>query len=126
MKHEGQQPRDIRERSFAFALRAVRLYQRLLTRKDRAGWILGRQFMEAATSVGANLEEAQAAESKNDFIHKNGIARKEARVSLYWLRLMSASALLPAAELAPLIREADEIVSVITAIILSAKGGARR
>ena len=126
MKPGQGRPQDIRERCFAFSLRAVRLYQHLQAGKDRAGWVLGEQFMRAATSVGANMEEAQAAESKSDFIHKCGIARKEARESLYWLRLLSGADLLPAVQLAPLIREADEIVSVVTAIILSAKGGGRR
>jgi four helix bundle protein len=73
-KDERQKPRDIRERSFTFALCAVRLYQKLVAGNDRAGWVLGKRFLEAASSVGANLEEAQAAESKNDFIHKNGSA----------------------------------------------------
>jgi four helix bundle protein len=126
MELERRKPRDIRERCFAFAVMAVKLYRKLLARTDRSGWAIGRQFLDAATSVGANEEEAQAAESKNDFIHKNKVALKEAREALYWLKLMSAAAILPAEELAPLIREADEIVSVITAIIVSAKGGVRR
>ncbi len=126
MNPERRKPRDIRERCFAFAVLAVKLYRKLLAGTDRAGWAIGRQCVDAATSVGANEEEAQAAESKNDFIHKNKVALKEARESIYWLRLMSAAAILPATELAPLIREADEIVSVITAIIVSAKGGTGR
>ncbi len=105
---------------------AVRLHQELQVGKDRAGWIIGGQFMRAATSVGANMEEAQASESRNDFIHKCGVSCKEARESLFWLKLMSRAGLLPPARLAPLIQEADEIVSVVTAIVLSAKGGRRR
>jgi four helix bundle protein len=57
--------------------------------------VIGRQYLRSATSIGANVEEAQAAESRPDFIHKMGIAQKEARESLYWLRLLRASGIVP-------------------------------
>jgi four helix bundle protein len=84
-------PRKIRERSFAYALRAIKLYQYLQKKKDGAGWELGKQYLRAACSVGANVEEAQAGESRADFVHKLGIAKKEMRESLYWLRLLGES-----------------------------------
>ncbi len=73
------QPREIRARSFAYALRAIKLYQFLQARKDGAGWILGKQYLRSASSIGADIAEAQAEESRLDFIHKLGIAQKEAR-----------------------------------------------
>ena len=77
------QASDIRARSFKFSFRAVKLSQFLQKQKDGAGWILGKEFLRAACSVGANIKEAQSAESRPDFIHKLGIAQKEARESLY-------------------------------------------
>src|SRR5208282_968896 len=82
---------DIRKRAYQYALRAIKLYQHLQKRGDGAGWILGKQYLRAATSIGANIEEAQASESRADFIHKMGIAQKEARESFYWLRLIADS-----------------------------------
>ncbi len=69
-----REPRDIRKRSYQYALRAIRLYQYLQKQRDSAGWIIGKQYLRAATSIGANLEEAQASESRADFAHKLGIA----------------------------------------------------
>lgn len=77
--------------------------------------------MRAACSIGANVEEAQFGESRADFVHKLGIAEKEARESLYWLRLTSSSGIIPAAKLAPLIKETEELIAILAAIILSTK-----
>lgn len=112
---------DIRNRSYKYALRAIALYQFLQRQRDGAGWIIGKQYLKAATSIGANIEEAQGSESRADFIHKIGIAQKEARESLFWLRLLADSRIVPLSRLGPLIRENDELVAVITAIILSTK-----
>lgn len=77
--------------------------------------------MRSACSIGANIEEAQASESRADFIHKLGIAQKEARESLFWLRLMSGSAIVGNAKLRPLLHETEELVSVLTSIVVKAK-----
>ena len=79
---EGERPAKIRERAFAFSLRAIKLYQHWQKQKDGVGWAIGKQFLRAACSVGANVEEAQSAESRADFSHKLGIAQKEARETL--------------------------------------------
>jgi four helix bundle protein len=121
VKVEAEKPWDIRERSFAYALRAIKLYQVVQARKDGAGWIIGKQFLRAATSIGANIEEAQSGESRADFIHKYGIAQKGAKESLYWLRLLARSGIVAEERLAPIVRETDELVAVITAIIVKAK-----
>jgi four helix bundle protein len=115
----GNSPPDIRDRSFQYGLRAIRLYQFLQKERDGAGWILGKQYLRAACSVGANVEEAQASESRADFVHKLGIAQKEARESLFWLR--SESEIVRNAKLRPLLRETEELVSVLTSIVVNAK-----
>jgi len=117
----GDHPREILARSCSYALRAIRLYQYLQRRKDGAGWVVGKQYLRAATSIGANLEEAQAGESRSDFIHKLGIAQKEARESRYWLHLLAESGIVGRQKLEPLRRETEELIGVITAIIVSTK-----
>src|SRR5208282_2545207 len=115
-------PPEIRQRKYGYSLRAIKLYQALQEGKDGAGWVLGKQYLRAATSVGANVEEAQSAESRPDFAHKYGIAQKEARESLYWLRLLAESGIISLPRLKPLMRETEELFAVITGIILSTKG----
>ena len=114
-------PRDIQTRAYKYALRAVRLFQYLRKHRDEAGRIIGKQYLRAATSIGANIEEAQASESRADFVHKIGIVQKEARESLFWLRLLADSAIVPVSRLNPLTRENQEIIAVITAIVVSTK-----
>jgi len=117
----GDHPREILARSFSYALRAIKLYQHLQRRKDGAGWVVGKQYLRAATSIGANIEEAQAGESRLDFIHKLGIAQKEARESRYWLHLIAESGIVGREKLEPLRRETEELIGIITAIIVSSK-----
>jgi four helix bundle protein len=114
-------PREILPRSFDYALRAIKLYQYLQRRKDGTGWILGKQYLRAATSIGANIEEAQSGESRSDFIHKLGIAQKEARESRYWLHLLAESEIVGREKLQPLRRETEELIGIITAIIVNTK-----
>jgi len=121
MKAEKEKRWDIRNRAFAYALRAIKLYQALQEQKNGAGWILGKQYLRSATSIGANIEEAQSGESRADFIHKYGIAQKEAKESLYWLRLLGESGILPTNRLASVTRETEELFAVITAIIVNTK-----
>jgi four helix bundle protein len=121
MNDNRQRCWDIRERSFKYALRAIKLYQCLQEGKDGAGWIIGKQYLKSATSIGANVEEAQSGESRADFIHKYSIAQKEARESLYWLHLLAESGIVPNNRLIALTRETEELVAIITAIIVTAK-----
>ena len=88
--------------------------------------MLGKQYLRAGTSIGANIEEAQSAESRSDFIHKYGIAQKEAKESLYWLRLLAESGIVARKRLVPLMRETEQLYAVVTAIIVSAKRRERR
>jgi four helix bundle protein len=111
---------DIQKRTFDFAIRIVKLCQHLDERPG-VGRTLGRQLLRAGTSIGANVEEAQAGQSRADFISKYAIALKEARETVFWLRLLAATEILPAAKLSDLQVEAEELTRIIGAIIVSAK-----
>ena len=120
-----EKPKDITQRTFQFALATVRLCQR--TEHDSGVWrVLGRQLLRSGTSVGANVEEAQAGQSKADFISKYAIALKEARETIYWLRLLKESGSVKDGSVELLIQEADELSRIIGSIIVSAKGGKSR
>jgi four helix bundle protein len=110
--------RDIRERAFEFACRIVRLHRATL--RDRTARRLADQILRAGTSIGANLEEAQGGHSKRDFIAKCRISLKEARETLFWLRLFSATDLIRPNRIDSLAREANEIVAILTTIVKNA------
>ena len=111
---------DIRKRTFDFAVRIVKLCQ-YLHEKPGVSRILCGQLLRAGTSIGVNVEEAQAGQSRPDFISKYAIALKEARETQYWLRLLIASEIIPEARLVELLKEADELTRIIGAIIVSTK-----
>jgi four helix bundle protein len=113
-------PWDIRDRTFEFALAIVRLCRALETRSPATG-ILSRQLLRSGTAIGANVEEAQAGQSRADFISKYAIALKEARETIYWLRLLAASEKAPGSKYGALANEAKEIAKVIGAIIVKTK-----
>ena len=113
-------PKDIRERTFEFALRIIKLCNEL-NKKPGVCRDISRQLLKAGTSVGANTEEAQAAQSKPDFISKNSIALKEARETHYWLRLLIAAKVMPEKRLGELRDEAEEIKLILGSIVVSAK-----
>lgn len=121
MNEAHQEREKIGARCLGYALRAIKLYQFLQTRKDGAAWVIGKQYLRSATSIGANVEEAQSAESRADFIHKYGIAQKETRESLYWLHLLAESELVSNKRLAPLMKETEERYAIITAILIKSK-----
>ena len=99
-----------------YALRAVKLYQHLQRKRDGAGWVLARQFLRFATSIGANLIEAQAGETRRDFVHKCSIAQKEARESKYWLTLLLRSGLASERQLSALLDETNQLIAIVTRI----------
>ena len=107
---------DLPDRTFALANRIVRLCL-VLESGGRVSSTLANQLLRAGTSVGANVEEGQASESKKDFVHKYSIACKEARETHYWLRLLAASELMPPSRLEPLKDEANELIAILTSII---------
>ncbi len=111
---------DIRQRAFNFALRIIKLCQQL-EKEPGVARTLSWQLLRSGTSIGANLEEAQAGQSKLDFISKNAIALKEARETIYWLRLLAASRIISEKRLLDLQTEAEELARIIGSIIVSAK-----
>jgi four helix bundle protein len=115
---QAQPPFEIRERTFLFAVRTVKLVKQFP--RSVEGTEVGRQLVRAATSVGANVEEAHGAESQRDFIHKMGIACKEVRESRYWLRIVKAS-ILDHDEVECLLQESDELVRILSTIITKAR-----
>ena len=117
---ERDVPYDIRERTFQFAVRVIQAVRRLPD--DAATRVVAYQLVKAATSVGANVEEADGAESKRDFVHKMSIARKEARESRYWIRIVRAS-ITDSDEWTALQQESEEIARIVSAIINSSQRG---
>ena len=114
---------DIRERAFNFAVRVVKLCH-FLQKDRRVANSLIDQLLRAGTSVGANLEEAKAGQSRSDFIHKNSISLKEAREANYWLRLILATASFDENArrgISELENEALEIAKIVGKIIVSSK-----
>lgn len=96
----------IKNKSFDFALDAIKLYQLLLSKNE---FVLSKQFLRAATSIGANVEEADAGQTRKDFIAKMCIASKEARECNYWLRLMNASNIIDF--------NFEELIKILTSIV---------
>lgn len=121
MKSAKKQPlQDIVERTFNFAVRVIHLCGKLDENRG-VGRVMMSQILRAGTSVPANVEEAQAAQSKADFISKMSIALKEARETHLRLRLLATSDVVSEKKLGPLIQEAEEIKRVIGAIVVSSK-----
>jgi four helix bundle protein len=110
-------PNPVREKSYDFALTIIGLYKRLQAKRE---FVISKQLLRSGTSVGANVEEATAAESRKDFIHKMSLASKEARESMYWLRLLSDSDLVPELDLSAELTDAHELVRLLTSIVKSA------
>ena len=107
---------DIRSRTFEFSVQIIELYKFLQNEKKE--YVLGKQLIRSGTSIGANVEEATAAQSKKDFIAKMSIALKEARETNYWLRLLKRTGYIQKNEL---IKESEEIMNILGAIIRTSR-----
>ena len=105
-------------KSYAFALEIVKLYKTLAEQKE---FVLSKQLLRSGTSIGANIHEGIASESKKDFIHKLGIALKEARETSYWLNLLKDSKYISEEQFLPLINSCNEIIKILNSIILTTK-----
>ena len=111
-----------REKSFAFAIEVIRLYKRLQAMKE---FVISKQLLRSGTSIGANVEEAMAASSRRDFLHKMTIASKEARETVYWLRLLDESDLAPDIDVCTELEDAHELVRLLTSIVKTTKESTR-
>jgi len=118
--------RDIEDRAFRLASDVIRFCERQNVTSTYATQRLYVQLRDAVTSVGANLEEAAAAQSKPDFVSKTSIALKEARETLYWLRLLAESDDTLRSAIEPMRRESNEIVAILTSIVRKARSNPHR
>ncbi|GAB3536380.1 four helix bundle protein [Pontibacter brevis] len=109
----------VAQKSFQFAIRIVKLYMYL--KNQRQEFILAKQLVRSGTSIGANTEEAVAAQSKADFIHKLQIALKEARETNYWLRLLHAAELIETTAFESIQGDCIELQKMLSSIILTSK-----
>ena len=109
----------ILDRSKNFALRIVRMYRHLCEKKNE--YVLSKQILRSGTSIGANVREAQRAQSLKDFVAKMHIALKEADETAYWLELLHGSKYLTPKEFESIYAECQEILCLLTKIIKSGK-----
>jgi len=103
----------IEHKSFRFALDVIALYQKL---RDEREYVLSKQLLRSGTSIGANVEEAMAGQSRKDFVAKISVARKEARETRFWLRLLRESDLVTTDVMGELAKT-DELIRILTSII---------
>lgn len=109
----------IAKKSYSFALEVVKIYKFLINEKKE--YVISKQMLRSGTSVGANIHEAIASESKKDFIHKLGIAVKEARETSYWLNLLKDSDYVNDEQFKNLNRNCNEVIRILNSIILTTK-----
>jgi four helix bundle protein len=109
----------LKEKSFAFAIRIVRLYKYLSQYKQE--YILAKQLLRSGTAPGALVREARNAESKADFIHKLAIAQKECDETIYWLQLLRDSGILTNSEFESIYEQANELLKMIRSSIITTR-----
>ncbi len=109
----------VQTKSYAFAVRVVRLYQHLSVKKKE--FVLSKQLLRSGTSIGANIEEALGGQSRADFLSKLSIAYKEAREAGYWLRLLRDTDYLSDTEFNSIYPDAEELCRIIGSIQKSTK-----
>jgi len=114
----------LRENSYQFALRIVKLYKFIADEKKE--YVLSKQILRSGTSIGANIEEGKHAQSKMDFVHKLSIAQKEAAETHYWVRLLRDSDFLTVKQSESLLNDCEEIQKMLTASIKTAKASGER
>jgi four helix bundle protein len=110
---------ELRQRTKQFALRIMKLVDSLP--RSSSGWAIGRQLIRSGTSVGANYRAACQGRSRADFISKLSIVLEEADECVYWLELIIDGALLPAAKVQPLHKEADELTAIFVTSLKTAR-----
>jgi len=103
----------IRAKSFEFALKIIGLSNRLQQQRE---YVISNQLVRAGTSIGANVEEAQAGQSRRDFLSKMAVASKEARETKYWLRLIGESQMV-GVDVRGELDDAEELIRILTSIV---------
>jgi len=118
------QQKDLPARTKQFGLRVIRLVESLP--RGKGATVIGRQLLRSATSVGANYRAACRGRSRADFIAKLGIALEEADESLYWMEMLLEAELVPKPKILNLIDEANQLVSILTTSIKTARANTAR
>ena len=103
----------VQKKSFDFALTIIQLYKCL---QDKREFVLSRQLLRSGTSIGANVEEANAGQSRKDFLSKMSVASKEARETKYWLRLLQKSNLVDV-DVSKEVTQVEELIRILTSIV---------
>jgi len=114
----AEKPNVIREKSYQFALKIISIYLQMKGQKE---YVLSKQLLRSGTSIGANVAEAAAAQSRKDFISKMSISSKEARETHYWLRLLEDSDLFRDIDLSSTLRDCEELIRILTSIVKTAQ-----
>jgi four helix bundle protein len=109
----------LRDKSYKFALRIIEVYKHLTS--EQREFVLSKQVLRSGTSIAANIEEADGAQSEKDFLHKISIAYKEARETKYWLSLLKDSHYLNETNANELIIKVEELCKIMVAIIKTTK-----
>lgn len=109
----------VRDKSFDFALRIVKMYQFLVEKKRE--FVLSKQLLRSGTSIGANVRESEHAESKKDSIHKLSIALKEANESGYWIELLYQADYISETQYQSIHKDLVELLKLLTSIIKKSK-----
>ena len=117
MSNDYDKDNIVLNKSFDSALEIIELYRIL---KSKNEFVISKQLLRSGTSIGANVEEATAAQSKKDFATKMSIASKEARETRYWLRLLNKSKLVEY-DYKNYLNKIDELIRIITAIVKTAQ-----
>jgi four helix bundle protein len=109
----------VQEKSYAFSLRIVKLYQYLCNEKRE--YVLGKQILRSGTSIGANVEEAIGGQSRKDFYARMTVAYKEARETHYWLRLLRDCGYIADNNAASIVADCEELLKIIGTILRTMK-----
>jgi four helix bundle protein len=104
----------IREKTYKFALAIIELYKLLVQKGE---YVLSKQLLKSGTSIGSNVEEALAGQSRPDFLSKMSIASKEARETNFWLRLLRDGSIIERKYLEKPLAESAEIICMLTSIV---------
>ena len=105
----------VKEKSFDFAIRIVKLYKYLMDEKKE--FVLSKQILRSGTSIGANINEAQQGQSKKDFLMKMNIALKECTETKYWIELLSATDYINQEQKESIIKDCIEMEKMLTSIV---------
>ena len=119
LKMSKQEENIVASKSYAFALRIIRLYKYLVS--EQKEYVLSKQILRSGTSVGALIKEAEHAQSKKDFINKMNIALKEANETEYWLMLLKDSDYIDEKSYNSIYPDSVELIKLLASIVKSSK-----